>query len=210
MRRGDADFTAGERSVRAVRSLAPGGHGVRDQRSERHGARDRRRVRTAERAHGAAQGASTSQSIRRAGSFSTPTSRAPKDVNCAASSRGRAAVSLEEPAPAGARARDREPGHRRGGGRLLRHAAAPVAHRCLGVRPVAPARKPPRIREAHCPITPRNSVSARCPVPPHWSGFRVTPVEIELWHDRPFRLHDRLVFRREHAAMSWAKTRLYP
>ena len=48
------------------------------------------------------------------------------------------------------------------------------------------------------------------PRPPHWSGFRLTPVEIELWHDRPFRLHDRIVFRRANIAESWAKTRLYP
>jgi pyridoxamine 5'-phosphate oxidase len=48
------------------------------------------------------------------------------------------------------------------------------------------------------------------PRPPHWSGFRLTPVEIELWHDRPFRLHDRVVFRRPDAASRWTKTRLFP
>jgi pyridoxamine 5'-phosphate oxidase len=48
------------------------------------------------------------------------------------------------------------------------------------------------------------------PRPPHWSGFRLTPVEIELWRDRPFRLHDRVVFRRAEAARPWTKTRLYP
>lgn len=49
------------------------------------------------------------------------------------------------------------------------------------------------------------------PRPPHWSGFRVTPVEIEFWHDRPFRLHERIVFRRaDPAEPDWAKTRLYP
>jgi pyridoxamine 5'-phosphate oxidase len=48
------------------------------------------------------------------------------------------------------------------------------------------------------------------PRPPHWSGFRLTPVEIELWRDRPFRLHDRAVFRRAEAARPWTKTRLYP
>ncbi len=48
------------------------------------------------------------------------------------------------------------------------------------------------------------------PRPPHWSGFRLTPVEIELWRDRPFRLHDRVVFRRSDIAQPWSKTRLYP
>lgn len=46
--------------------------------------------------------------------------------------------------------------------------------------------------------------------PPHWSGFRVTPLEIEFWHDRPFRLHDRLVFRRADQDSAWTTTRLYP
>jgi pyridoxamine 5'-phosphate oxidase len=48
------------------------------------------------------------------------------------------------------------------------------------------------------------------PRPPHWSGFRLTPLEIEFWSDRPFRLHDRVVFRRETPDAHWTKTRLYP
>lgn len=48
------------------------------------------------------------------------------------------------------------------------------------------------------------------PRPAHWSGFRVTPLEMEFWHDRPFRLHDRVVFRRTDASGPWSKTRLYP
>jgi pyridoxamine 5'-phosphate oxidase len=48
------------------------------------------------------------------------------------------------------------------------------------------------------------------PRPDHWSGFRVIPVEIEFWHDRPFRLHDRVVFRRPAAGEPWTRTRLYP
>ncbi len=48
------------------------------------------------------------------------------------------------------------------------------------------------------------------PRPPHWSGFRISPVEIEFWHDRPFRLHDRMVFRRTDTACPWSKVRLYP
>ncbi|MFC3208642.1 pyridoxamine 5'-phosphate oxidase [Aquamicrobium soli] len=47
------------------------------------------------------------------------------------------------------------------------------------------------------------------PRPKHWSGFRILPSHIEFWHDRPFRLHDRVVFDREGTG-EWTKTRLYP
>jgi pyridoxamine 5'-phosphate oxidase len=46
------------------------------------------------------------------------------------------------------------------------------------------------------------------PRPPHWSGFRIEPAEMEFWRDRPFRLHDRMRFSREGAG--WARTRLFP
>ena len=48
------------------------------------------------------------------------------------------------------------------------------------------------------------------PRPPGWSGWRITPQAIEFWHDRPFRLHDRIEFRRAASDAAWAKTRLYP
>ena len=48
------------------------------------------------------------------------------------------------------------------------------------------------------------------PRPPYWSGFRLTPVEMEFWHDRPFRLHDRTVFRRATADEPWQTAQLYP
>lgn len=48
------------------------------------------------------------------------------------------------------------------------------------------------------------------PRPAYWSGFRVLPVEMEFWMSRPFRLHDRILFRRDAPRDSWQKTRLYP
>lgn len=48
------------------------------------------------------------------------------------------------------------------------------------------------------------------PRPDYWSGFRLDPVEMEFWHDRPFRLHDRVVFRRRASGQDWSRQRLYP
>ena len=48
------------------------------------------------------------------------------------------------------------------------------------------------------------------PRPPHWSGFRLLPLTIEFWQDRPYRLHDRIEFRRGGPDEPWSKTRLYP
>ncbi len=48
------------------------------------------------------------------------------------------------------------------------------------------------------------------PRPPFWIGYRVTPLTMEFWHDRPFRLHDRIEFRRRDPGAAWMKTRLYP
>jgi pyridoxamine 5'-phosphate oxidase len=48
------------------------------------------------------------------------------------------------------------------------------------------------------------------PRPPHWFGYRLVPISIEFWHDRPFRKHDRIVFSRPDPGAAWAKTRLFP
>ena len=48
------------------------------------------------------------------------------------------------------------------------------------------------------------------PRPQGWSGWRVAPLQFEFWHDRAFRLHDRIEFRRAGADQPWSKTRLYP
>lgn len=44
--------------------------------------------------------------------------------------------------------------------------------------------------------------------PPYWRGYVVAPDEIEFWVNRPYRLHDRLLFRR--AGVTWETIRLYP
>ncbi|WP_422373064.1 pyridoxamine 5'-phosphate oxidase [Hoeflea sp.] len=63
------------------------------------------------------------------------------------------------------------------------------------------------LEKAVAEYTARHAVG-EIPRPPHWSGFRILPQSVEFWHDRPFRLHDRVVF--EQKGKDWEKTRLYP
>ena len=46
------------------------------------------------------------------------------------------------------------------------------------------------------------------PRPPHWSGWRLLPEEIEFWLDGEGRIHERLNYRKKNG--SWEKELLYP
>jgi len=48
------------------------------------------------------------------------------------------------------------------------------------------------------------------PRPPYWVGYRIKPLAIEFWEDGAFRLHNRIVFRRDGFDAPWTKERLYP
>lgn len=46
--------------------------------------------------------------------------------------------------------------------------------------------------------------------PPYWTGFRIAPLHIEFWRDKPFRLHERVTFDRSAPGDNWTRGRLYP
>jgi pyridoxamine 5'-phosphate oxidase len=48
----------------------------------------------------------------------------------------------------------------------------------------------------------------KVPRPPFWSGFRVVPQEMEFWMQKPFRRHERILYRRTPAG--WQMRWLYP
>ncbi len=46
--------------------------------------------------------------------------------------------------------------------------------------------------------------------PEFWGGFRIAPLEIELWADGDFRLHDRFRWSRDSVNSDWNVVRLFP
>ena len=63
--------------------------------------------------------------------------------------------------------------------------------------------------EARWAALEREYAGRTIPRPPHWGGFRVVPVELELWQARANRLHDRFLYTRMPGDR-WSRVRLQP
>ena len=56
----------------------------------------------------------------------------------------------------------------------------------------------------------RRDLGRKPPRPAYWGGYRLRPVEIELWADGEFRLHDRFRYIRRRDEPGWTRSRLNP
>jgi pyridoxamine 5'-phosphate oxidase len=63
--------------------------------------------------------------------------------------------------------------------------------------------------EARFEETKRRFEGENVPRPPHWGGYRVVPMVIEFWQDRPHRLHERRIFLAQNDGR-WDSWLLYP
>ena len=107
------------------------------------------------------------------------------------------------------RVRSRYTGQRCRSGRLFRHARERQPDRRLGVAPVAPLGRTLRLGKGSGALR-REICALDRAAPAHWSGFRVQPLAIEFWRDRPFRLHERIRYQREAPGGSWKTDHLFP
>ena len=63
--------------------------------------------------------------------------------------------------------------------------------------------------EAEVDALQKQHPQAPVPRPSKWGGYRIMPTEIQFWHGRPSRLHDRFRYRKQ-ADGSWVRERLAP